>query len=235
MTLAQADGNGARDAKRLLRVSRTGALATLDREGPLTTLIGVASDWDGSPLFLVSDLARHARNLAADDRVSLLLVSDSPKGDPLNNPRVTLNGRVLRCDDPKARQRYVRRNPKAKLYVDFADFSLRRLEIESVHFNGGFGRAEKVSVSDLLTHPGDFSALAAAEDILLAEVEELLKDADLQRISGDAAPSRQWRPVGIDAEGFDLSSGGKSARVDFPAPFSDPTAWRNALERRLKR
>jgi len=85
-----------RDGKRLMRLARTGALATLDDGKPLTTLVGVASDWDGSPLFLMSDLARHTKLLALDARVSLLLTSEGGRGDPLNQPRVTLNGVVRR-------------------------------------------------------------------------------------------------------------------------------------------
>ena len=54
------------DVKRLMRLARTGALATLEATGaaPLTTLVGVASDFDGAPLFLMSTLSRHTRNLA---------------------------------------------------------------------------------------------------------------------------------------------------------------------------
>ena len=44
-----------RDAKRLLRLARVGALATIDGGAPLTTLVGVASDWDGSPLTNASE------------------------------------------------------------------------------------------------------------------------------------------------------------------------------------
>ena len=46
-----------RDGKRLLRMARIGALATLDGGGPLTTLVGVASDWDGAPLFLMTPVS----------------------------------------------------------------------------------------------------------------------------------------------------------------------------------
>ena len=87
------------DVKRLMRLARTGALATLEATGgaPLTTLIGVASDFDGAPLFLMSTLSRHTRNLAADPRASLLLTGGHDRGDPLNHPRVTLSGHVERC------------------------------------------------------------------------------------------------------------------------------------------
>src|SRR5579862_6080392 len=130
------------DAKRLMRLARTGALATLEAGGaPLTTLIGVASDFDGAPLFLMSTLSRHTRNLANDPRASLLLTGRPERGDPLNHPRVTLGGRVERCAAPCAKARYLQRNPKAGLYAGFADFALFTLRIEDVHFNGGFGRA----------------------------------------------------------------------------------------------
>src|SRR5947209_4781027 len=122
-----------RDGKRILRLARTGALATLDGGLPLTTLVGVASDWDGAPLFLMSELSRHTRNLDADARASLLLTSEGGRGDPLNHPRVTLNGIVRRREGADGKRRYAQRNPKSKLYIDFADMSLRRLEIERVH------------------------------------------------------------------------------------------------------
>jgi putative heme iron utilization protein len=217
------DQTGARRvAKRVMRLARTGALATLDGGRPLTTLVGVASDWDGAPLFLMSDLARHTKNLDADSRASLLLTSGEGGGDPLNHPRLTLNGAVRRHDGGA---RYVQRNPKAKLYAGFADFSVRRLEIESVHFNGGFGRADALTVADLLT-PGDPAALREAEPALLAETLAL-GEAELADLAGSP---RIWRPVGLDAEGLDLNSGGFSARVDFAEPAFEPEAWLAALK-----
>ena len=230
---ASAEASAVQDAKRLLRLSRTGALATLDGEFPLTTLVGVASDWDGAPLFLMSNLSRHTHNLTANDRASLLLTSTVVKGDPLNNPRLTLNGRVVVSDSPAARNRYVRRNPKAKLYIDFTDFSVRRLQIEHVHFNGGFGRADRLTVADLLTPAGDFTTLAAQEDELMGEVASL-DQASLARLVDGASAREAWRPIGIDAEGLELSSGGELVRVDFPEPAWEPTAWRLALRRRLE-
>ena len=140
-----------------MRISRTGALATFDAESrlPLATLVGVASDWDGAPLLLMSELARHTRNLAQDSRASLLLMTQGGRGDPLNQPRLTVGGPVERCPDPTSLARYLQRYPKAKLYANFADFALRRMRIETVHFNGGFGRADVLKPEDLLTPPSD--------------------------------------------------------------------------------
>jgi putative heme iron utilization protein len=216
-----------RDGKRLLRLARTGALATLDGGAPLTTLVGVASDWDGAPLFLMSELARHTKNLAADPRASLLLTSEDAGGDPLNHPRITLGGVVRRREGEDGRARYVQRNPKAKLYVGFADFSLRRLDVETVHFNGGFGRADALTPADLAT-PGDPTALRSAEPALLAQADALGEEA-LAKLAGGLR--RAWRPVGLDAEGLDLGAGGLVARVDFDAPAMDPQAWLATLRR----
>ena len=139
------------DAKRLLRLSRTAALATLGADGsPLTTWVGCASDFDGAPLFLLSTLAQHTKNLAGDARGSLLLTSPPDRGDPLNHPRLTVGGPIAPHPDPYARKRYLQRNPKAKLYAPFADFAIYRMRIEAVHFNGGFGRADKLVPADIL-------------------------------------------------------------------------------------
>ena len=47
---------------------------------------------DGSPVLCVSTLAEHGRNLARDDRASLVVVADSPSDDPLDSGRVTVAG-----------------------------------------------------------------------------------------------------------------------------------------------
>ena len=71
-------------AKALLRATRAGTLATLDRNTghPFASLVNVATDVDGSPLILVSRLATHTANLECDARASLLL-ADTGKGDAL--------------------------------------------------------------------------------------------------------------------------------------------------------
>jgi putative heme iron utilization protein len=181
-------------------------------------------------LFLISELSRHTRNLAVDARASLLLTSETARGDPLNQPRLTLGGKVVLHPDPTSRTRYLRRNPKAKLYADFGDFAVRRLEIETIHFNGGFGRADKLTLTNLLTPVEGVGELIASE-------EELLADVDASRIAtlvaGGAPGRRVWRAVGLDAEGLDLASGRATARVDFLAPARGAVDWRQRWGERL--
>src|SRR3712207_5517068 len=114
-----ADFDGLPLAKDLLRRIRAGALATLDREAgfPFASLVTVATDPDGAPLLLMSRLSGHTRNLEADPRASILL-AESPKGDPLAHPRLTVIGQLERCPEPRVRERFLARHLKARLYAD---------------------------------------------------------------------------------------------------------------------
>src|SRR5271155_690717 len=72
-----ADFDAAAVAKLLLRTSRAGALATIDRNTghPFASLVNVATDVDGAPSILISRLATHTANLENDPRASVLLTS----------------------------------------------------------------------------------------------------------------------------------------------------------------
>jgi hypothetical protein len=230
-----APAGAAAQAKRLIRIARTGALATLDRASgaPLTTWVGFAADLYGALLFLLSEIAQHTRNIAADPRASALLIRPADRGDPLNHPRVSLGGAISPHPDPYARKRYLQRNPKAKLYASFADFAIYRMRVETVHFNGGFGRAGPLTAAEILTPEADASALIEAEDRLLAELNG--SDGSLgPRLTSRRNPGRRvWRAIGLDPEGLDLSAGGLTARIDFRQPAFDPQSWRGRLEEAL--
>jgi heme iron utilization protein len=222
------------DAKRLMRLARVGALATLEAASgaPLTTLVGVASDFDGAPLMLVSTLSRHTRNLANDPRGSVLLTGRHERGDPLNHPRVTLGGRVERCAAARAKIRYLQRNPKAGLYAGFADFALLRLRIEDVHFNGGFGRAAPLTPAEVLASREGEAALTHAEEKLIADANAL-GQAALARLAGQKATRPAWRVIGLDAEGIDLAAGGRAAHAQFATAALDPEGWQSRLHELL--
>jgi heme iron utilization protein len=152
-------------AKRLLRTTRAGSLATIDRNTghPFASLVNVATDTDGSPLILVSRLSTHTANLEKDGRASVLLASTG-KGDPLAHPRLTLLGsfRQLPRDDasePRVRRRFLAKHPKSELYAGFADFAFWRLDVVSAHLNGGFARAADLKAADVITNISDAADL----------------------------------------------------------------------------
>ncbi len=219
-------------AKRLLRRTRAGALASLDRATghPFASLVTVATDADGSPLLLMSRLSAHTHNLEADPRASILL-AEGGKGDPLAHPRLTVIGRAERTPEPRMRARFLARHPKAKLYADFADFAFWRLVVVAGHLNGGFARAATVAASDLLTDLAGAEELLAAEPGALAHMNEDHREAlalYATRLAGE--PPGDWRASGIDPEGIDLLAGDHTTRVPFPEPVRTAAALRGNLK-----
>jgi putative heme iron utilization protein len=219
-------------ARTLLRTIRAGALATLDPGGgfPFASLVTVATDHDGSPLFLVSRLSAHTLNLEQDPRASLLL-AETGKGDPLAYPRLTVAGRAERIAGPRVRDRFLARHPKARLYVDFPDFSFLRLAMAGGHLNGGFARAAGVTGEALRTDLSGADALVAAEGETIARLNA--DHADLLRLYAvrlAGAPDGAWTASGVDPEGLDLLAGDRTARIDFPERVTDPGALRRVLE-----
>ena len=221
-------------ARRVLRTARTAALATLDPQSgyPLTTLVNVAADADGSPLMLLSQLALHTRNMTADARVSLLL-AQLGKGDPMAaSERLSVAGRALPCDDPNAKRRFLARHPKAKLYADFPDFALYRLEIASLHPNGGFARAAQVTRDEVLLDLAGCDGLVAAEESALAQINSDHAEA-LARLAGRllGETGGAWRATGLDPEGLDIVSGERVARLVFPEQVRTADELRSVLMR----
>lgn len=220
------------EAKVLVRTAREAALATRDRASgaPFVTLVGVASDASGAPLLLLSTLSSHTKNLTAEPGASLLLAAPYRRGDPLNRPRLTLVGALKPIGDPKARARYLARNPKAKLYAGFADFSMFRFETQGVHFNGGFGKAAPLAPADIATDLAGAEALLREEEALLSAVNKR-GAAFLSSLCGKNA---RWRAIGLDPEGLDLAAGASGARVSLAIRATTAEAWLDALNAHAK-
>ena len=219
----RADFDPVATAKRLLRSAPCGALATL-REGgtnPFCSLVNIATLPDGSPLLLISRLAVHTRNIAADRRVSLLL-SEHGAPDPLAAPRISVTGLADQLAAPDAiataRRRYLAAHPSAELFVNFADFSFYRIAVENVHLVGGFGRIFDLPGADVLTDVSDAGMLLAAEEGAVAHMNEDHRDTmGLYATALFGADPVDWRCTGLDPEGMDMrNENGGALRVIFP-------------------
>lgn len=225
--------------RRLMRCQAHAVLATnLPEAGgsrPYASLVAVACDIDASPLLLLSDLAQHTRNIAADRRVSLLfdgggdtLPADAGS-DPLAAPRLSLLGEATPSGDPGLLARFTARHPSAASYAGFADFRLYRVAIGRGHLVAGFGRISWIEPAEL-RFSGAAQSLAAAEAGIVAHMNADHADAltlYAARLLGRAGDG--WRMTGIDPEGIDLRRDGETARVDFAAPVLIPQAARRAL------
>ena len=117
---------------------------------PFASLVLTAPDHSGMPLLLISSLAEHTRNIAADNRVSLLYDGTNDYTERLTGPRLTLLGRAIACTEPDAKEVFLAAHPSASTYADFQDFSFYRIAPERGHLVAGFGRIEWISWDQII-------------------------------------------------------------------------------------
>jgi putative heme iron utilization protein len=228
-------------ARTLVARISTGTLCTLAIEPagyPYGSFVTVAFD-DGSPVFLISALAEHTRNLERDPRASLM-VAESGSPDPLANGRVTMLGPCTRvgADGGSARAAFLDAHPNSKYYADFRDFGFWKLQVESVRYIGGYGRMSWIGSADWQAAEPDPLASSAAATIAHMNTDHadalVLYGRAFSRATGIASATM----TGIDRYGFeisvDTSEGPRPVRVAFPAPVGTPPEARAALIAMLK-
>ena len=194
------------------------------------SLVNVATDQDGAPLLLLSDLADHTRNLAADQRASLLLDDTGAREDPLAGERLTVQGRLARTGEPEHRRRYLARHPVAAMYADFRDFNFYRLAVERAHLVAGFGRIHWLDAAALLVPPAP--ALIARETDIVQHMNDDHRaaiDACVHGLLG--LDGEGWWLTGVDPEGCDLRRGPDTARLAFGRAVLDAESARAELVR----
>jgi len=141
--------------RNLLRAADRAALATslpaaAYQAWPYASLVLMTAAKDGSPILFISDLSEHAKNIASDNRVSLLIDGTAGLKDPLTGPRVSILGRAVRADLPDLKARFLARHAGAKIYAGFADFHVYRLEVTRAHFVAGFGRIHWIEAAVII-------------------------------------------------------------------------------------
>jgi putative heme iron utilization protein len=222
----------ARASRRLVRTALKGALATLDRETghPYASLILLATEPTGAPVFLISRLALHTRNLEPDPRASILFDGTGGLGDPLTGGRLTVSGAARPSASPTALRRFLARHPTAEGYARFADFSVYELEIARGHYIGGFGRIVDLQPAALTTDIADAGPLVEAEPDIVAHMNSDHADAVALYATELAGCSPgAWRMAGVDPDGADLLHCTSAARIDFPERVGTPGQVRGVL------
>lgn len=221
-------------ARAVARACRTAVLASgmADGSGPYASLVLTAFGHDAAPLLLISRLAEHTKNIEADPRVSLLCDGTAGFDEPLTGPRVSLQGRAMRSDDPRHRARFLARHPAAEMYAGFPDFALYRIAVERAHIVAGFGRIHWID--DYLG--ASAPALQQAEAEILEHMNQ--DHADAVRLYATKLLGRSgdgWRLCGIDPEGADLIRDSELTRLAFDKSVADAESARMELVRLVKR
>ena len=203
------------------------------RRVPYGSFVTVAFD-DGNPVFLVSALAEHTRNLERDRRASLL-VAESGASDPLANGRVTLLGPCTRVGDDagSARAAFLAVHPNAAYYADFSDFGFWKLRVQGIRYIGGYGRMSWVTDGDWLAAEPDPLAPSAAG--VIAHMNADHSDALVLycKAFSKATDVTGATMTGVDRYGFEMSArtgeGPRPVRVAFPGQVATAQEVRASL------
>jgi heme oxygenase (biliverdin-IX-beta and delta-forming) len=228
MMEAEGAPDPALEARRLIRAAGSAALATQADGQPFASLVTPAAALDLSPLLWLSTLSEHTRQLRTEPRCALLFTGAPEGPNPQTTPRVTLTGRaepVEGAEMAALKARWLARHPYAALYADFADFALWRVVPGGALLVGGFARAVRLRMANLLPDPAAVAALTAAEAGIVEHVNADHADAVAAIAEGllgqaPAAPDDPWRLAAVDVDGADLSAGERVCRLPFSRTVS---------------
>jgi heme iron utilization protein len=142
--------------KRLLTHERVLSLAVLVENMPVIGLLPfvVMPDYDAA-LIHASGLAKHTAGLRVGAPFSILInAPDHPDADPLQLPRVTLQGEVqpLQKGSPEydtGRDLYLAKFPTSAQTFALGDFNLYQLNFRDGRFVAGFGQAYNLTADTL--------------------------------------------------------------------------------------
>lgn len=221
------------DARKLLLEACQGVLSTHSRDMPGFPFGSVAPyclNEAGEPVFLISELAQHTKNLRADSRCSFIVIAGGE--DIQAGARLTLVGEcmpVQESDIEAVAARYYRYFPESTDFHRIYDFVFFVLKPQRCRFIGGFGRIHWLDTAGLL-RPNPFDAACEAD--IVSHMNDDHADAlvHYSRVAGVALPGGAV-PVlaGIDAEGIHLRLGSRIVRIHFPSHVSSPKEARTAL------
>ncbi len=231
-------------ARTLVAAIRTATLCTIAKEPagyPYGSFVTFAMD-GAAPVFFISGLAEHTKNLRLDGRASLL-IAEGGEDDPLANGRVTLLGVCRRLDDgnerDSAKAAYLQAHPNAAYYMDYSDFGFWRLDVESVRYIGGYGRMSWVSLDEWQRGEPDPIAPVASGIISHMNADHAEAMMSYCRVFSKATDTTAATMTSVDRYGFEMSAetakGRRPIRLAFSAPIATAEDARRELVDLLRR
>ena len=229
--------SAAEEARTIVANATHGTLGSLSEDGtPWASLVTFGVMDDGSPVFCLSTLAEHARNLEGDRRASLMVSDPFHAGEILAGGRVTLAGAVKRSDEhpdeESARAAHLEAVPSAAMYADFNDFSFWILEVYRVRWVGGYGRMDSASAEDYREAEADPVQPQVPDAISHLNADHpdallLMAKAFTRYEDATAAKCTMADRYGLDLQ-LDTPAGEKAARVSFTDRVDKPGGLRAA-------
>lgn len=231
-------------ARTLTASIKTGTLCTVAKEPagfPYGSFVTYAMD-GSNPIFFISELAEHTKNLRGDSRASLL-IAEGGEDDPLANARVTLIGHARLLEDAgerdAAKQAYLDVHPNAGYYIDYSDFGFWRVDVDSARYIGGYGRMSWLEIDDW--RGGQPDPIAPHAKGILDHMNADHADALVSycRAFSKASDTSTATMTSVDRYGFEMSAqtaaGPRPVRLAFDEPIATPDEARAALVAMVKR
>lgn len=225
------------EARTILANATHGTLGSLSDDGtPWASLVTFGVMDDGSPVFCLSTLAEHARNLERDRHASLMVVDPFHTGEVLAGGRVTLAGKIKRSDEhpdeASARAAHLEAVPSAAMYADFNDFSFWILEVERVRWVGGYGRMDSASAEDYRDAEPDPVQPQVPDAVAHLNADHSDALLLMARAFTKHEGATEARCTAADRYGLDLAlvtpEGDKATRVSFTDRIDKPGGLRAA-------
>lgn len=174
---------------------------------PFGTLVDFASDGAGYPIFCLSPLAIHARNLIEDPRCSMVV--QMPGWTGLANARVTIFGDVYQLPadmQEAAREIFIAKHASSDrqekwVFGNFLFFRMHR--IVDIYFVGGFGTVQWIAPDDFLACKPDNIVLDNPSRTLQA-LNDLYADEMRTLLAVRGAPADDAMFISIDSNGADV-------------------------------
>jgi putative heme iron utilization protein len=228
--------------RELVGRERQGVLSTAHADlggWPFGSVTPYALSPAGDPLLLLSAIAEHTKNLAADPRASLLVQDSRAVDHPQAGARATLLARAAipsGAEATSATEAYLARFPEAREYYSAHDFGVHVLRVERVRWIAGFGSMGWLDRGQWSPTRDD-----AGGDPLAPHARAILEHMNRDHASAllelatwaSGIEGRSARMTGVDSRGFDVgvgtARGERVVRVAFESPITSADAARHAL------
>ena len=224
----------ARKARALLRRVDAGVLSThaLAAPGyPFGSLAPFALTHEARPLLLVSALAEHTRNLAADPRCCLTAL-DPSRDDKQASGRASLLGEARPLSEPEraaAADRFLALFPAQRGLLAMGDFAFWSIEPARVRWIGGFGEISWIERGDwLLPTP----VWRAGEGSIVEHMNRDHPDAlaaICERVLGERGEGASL--LAVDPEGFHVRTAAGVRWLAFERPCHTANEVREEMVR----
>ncbi len=163
---------------------------------PFSSAVPFVVDEQHRPVFLISGLAEHTRNLIANPKASLMVAKQLGEGEMA---RVSLIGEARPIEvDPLFIRRYIRYQPHAERFLELGDFRFHRLDPIRILTVGGFAKASWL----------DGERLRDAHQVTLTKESKLIEQVAPTLVAG-------FTVLGIDSYGADVQIGADRRRIRF--------------------